>query len=182
MESEDTKDSEETEEEELPVVTSPVSVCAHAERMTRESTEMARAEIFLIGAMDKNSKSEKPTLGCYRMQRTSTAKWLLILSLVFVFGYFGFDKFAHPLTWIGWLPVWMDNLGGLPKNLWLNIIGALEIIFAIMLLIPLRKVQQAAAILMILHLIAVLTQVGWNDVAVRDIGIMISGIALLALL
>jgi hypothetical protein len=30
--------------------------------------------------------------------------------------------------------------------------------------------------------LAVLTQVGWNDTAVRDIGIMVSAIALLALL
>ncbi len=116
------------------------------------------------------------------MQRNSVAKWLLILGLVFVFGDFGIDKFLHPIFWIGWLPSWMDGLAGLPKDGWLKIIGALEILFSIFLLIPVRKLQQTGAILMILHLIGILTQVGWNDVAVRDIGIMVSAIALLALL
>ncbi len=116
------------------------------------------------------------------MQRPNSAKWLLILGLVFVFGYFGFDKFLHPLVWIGWLPLWMDNLGGLPSAAWLKLIAASELLFAILLLIPVKRVQQTAAILIILHLLGILTQVGWNDIAVRDIGIMVSAIALLALL
>lgn len=116
------------------------------------------------------------------MQRQNIVKWLLIAALVFVFGDFGIDKFMHPDNWIGWLPVWMDGLGGLPKNSWLEIIGALEVLFALMILIPVRAVQKTGVILMILHLVAVLTQTGWNDVAVRDIGLMISAIALLAAL
>jgi uncharacterized membrane protein len=116
------------------------------------------------------------------MQRTNIAKWLLILGLVFVFGDFGIDKFMHPNVWMGWLPDGMDGLGGLPKDAWLKLIGAAEILFAFLLLIPVKRVQQTGAILVILHLLAVLTQVGWNDTAVRDIGIMVSAIALLALL
>lgn len=116
------------------------------------------------------------------MQRTNIAKWLLILGLVFVFGDFGFDKFIHPDIWIGWLPNWMDNLGGLPKDAWLKLIGSAELLFAVLLLIPVKRVQQTGVILIILHLLGVLTQVGWNDTAVRDISIMISAIAVLALL
>ncbi|HVW66820.1 MAG TPA: hypothetical protein VHA78_03755 [Candidatus Peribacteraceae bacterium] len=116
------------------------------------------------------------------MQRQKVVKWLLIAALVFVFGDFGIDKFAHPDIWIGWIPNWMDGLGGLPKSSWLQLIGALEVLFALMLLIPVRAIQKAGAILIVLHLVGVLTQVGWNDVAVRDIGLMISAIALLAAL
>lgn len=116
------------------------------------------------------------------MQRPNSAKWLLILSLVFVFGFFGIDKFVHPLTWIGWLPVWIDGLGGLPKDAWLKLVGAAEIIFALLLLFPVKRVRQAGVLLLIVHMLGILTQVGWNDIAVRDIGIMISAIALLALL
>jgi len=116
------------------------------------------------------------------MQRPNSAKWLLIISLVFVFGYFGIDKFINPLTWLGWLPAWMDGLGGLPKDSWLKLVAILEILFAILLLIPVKTVQKIGVILITLHMLGILTQVGWNDIAVRDIGIMMSGIALLALL
>lgn len=116
------------------------------------------------------------------MQRPNSAKWLLILSLVFVFGYCGIDKFIHPLTWIGWLPVAMDGLGGLPKESWLKLIAIAEIFLAALLLIPVKTVQKITVILMVLHMLGVLTQVGWNEMAVRDIGIMMSAIALLALL
>lgn len=116
------------------------------------------------------------------MRRPTVALWLLIFSLVFVFGYFGIDKFIHPAAWIGWLPDWMNGLGGLSKDAWLKLTGASEILFAILILIPVRQSQRIGAIFMILHLLAILTQVGWNDIAVRDINIMISCIALLALL
>ena len=116
------------------------------------------------------------------MQRQSIARWILVAGLVFVFGYFGVDKFLNPLDWIGWIPDWIDGMMGTSKNIWLQIIGGSEILFAAMLLIPVRNLQRAASILMALHLLGVLTQVGWNDVAVRDIGILIADIALLFLL
>lgn len=116
------------------------------------------------------------------MQRESYAKWLLIAGLAFVFGYFGIDKFVHPDIWIGWMPTWMDGLLGLNRDVWLNITGAAEVVIAVLLLIPVRVVQRAGAILVALHLIAVLTQVGWNDVGIRDIGLLLSAISLAFLL
>ncbi len=116
------------------------------------------------------------------MQRCTVAKWLLVFSLVFVFGYFGIDKFVHPQTWVYWMPDWMEGMGGLPNLSWLKLIAIAEILFCILLLIPVRSVQRIGIILITLHMLGILTQVGWNDIAVRDIGIMMSGIALLALL
>lgn len=115
------------------------------------------------------------------MQRHSAAKFILIACLVFVFGYFGIDKLIHPDYWIGWIPEWMGNFG-LSRNAWLTVIGLTEALFAILLLIPVRRVQQAGAVLIALHLVAILTQVGWNDVGVRDIGLLLSSLALLFLL
>lgn len=112
------------------------------------------------------------------MQRTSITKWLLIAGLAFVFWNFGIDKFIHPEIWIGWMPLWMDGLMGLPRETWLSIVGASETFFAILLLIPVRKVRMAGAILVAVHLAVILTQVGWNDIGVRDIGLMMSALAL----
>lgn len=116
------------------------------------------------------------------MDRNRLARGFLIAGLAFVFGYFGIDKFIHPLVWIGWMPPWMDGLLGFSKDVWLQITGALEIFFSLLLIIPVRRMQQTGAILVALHLVAVLTQTGWNDIAIRDIGLMLSSLALLLML
>lgn len=108
----------------------------------------------------------------------TTPRWLLILGLAFVFGYFGIDKFWHPILWIQWIPDWMDGLIGMNKDAWLKLIGASEIILAVGLLLPSYLIQRIAAALCGLHLLGVLTQTGWNDVAVRDIGLLAIAITL----
>lgn len=116
------------------------------------------------------------------MQRKTYADLLLTAGLAFVFIYFGVDKFVHPQWWIGWMPEWMDGLLGLSNNAWMHITGVLEILFAVMLLIPVRIIRQSGAILCALHLVAVLTQTGWNDIAVRDIGLLLMSLGLFALM
>lgn len=78
------------------------------------------------------------------------------------------------------MPTWMEGLAGLSRDGWMYLTGASEIIIAIMLVIPLRVVRQTGAILAALHLVAVLTQTGWNDVAVRDIGLLFMSLGLFA--
>jgi len=116
------------------------------------------------------------------MGRNDIARGLLIAALAFVFGAFGIWKFASPILWIGWIPLWMEGLLGLTRDTWLQVIGAIEIILAVLLLIPHRRLRQIAAILMALHLVAVLTQTGWNDITVRDTALLLSTFALLLLL
>ena len=121
-------------------------------------------------------------IGFWHMQRNLIAQFLLTAALVLVFGYFGIDKFVHPELWLGWIPLWMDNVLGLPREMWLKVIGASEAFFALLLLIPLRRVRMTGAILIALHLVAILTQVGWNDIAVRDLGLLLASLSLLFLL
>jgi uncharacterized membrane protein len=108
--------------------------------------------------------------------------WLLLAAFILVFGYFGIDKFVHPLLWTGYLPLWMHGLLGMDKNIWIKIVGASEIGMALLLLIPHIYARLAGTIFVILHLAAVLVQVGWNDIGVRDIGLMLAAGALLVLL
>ena len=116
------------------------------------------------------------------MDRKSLTTILLTTGLVLVFGYFGVDKFLSGFLWVGFLPAWMDGFSGLSKNIWIQIVGAIEIVLAVMLLVPVRKVRQAGITLIALHLLGVLWQVGWNDIGVRDIGLLFSSLALLTLL
>lgn len=116
------------------------------------------------------------------MQRKNSAHLVLIAGLAFVFLVFGVEKLTTPIVWIQWIPSWMEGLLGMSRDLWLTIIGITEIVFGLMLLLPIRRVRQVASVLIIGHLLVILTQTGWNDIAVRDIGLLMSAVALLLLL
>lgn len=121
-------------------------------------------------------------LDWHSMERKRLPEYFLTAALVFVFAWFGIDKFTHPSIWTGFLPAWMDGLAGMPASTWILIIGAQELLFAVMLLVPVRRVRQLGALLIALHLVGVVAQVGWNDIGVRDIGLLLSSLALLTLL
>lgn len=116
------------------------------------------------------------------MQSRSAARWLLTAALVLVFGSFGIMKFTSPLLWIGWIPLWMEGFLTFTRETWLQIFGVLEILLALLLLTPQRTIQRIITALMALHLLAVLTQTSWNDIGIRDLGLLLSSIALLFLL
>lgn len=114
--------------------------------------------------------------------KRSLALWMLIAAFVLVFGYFGIDKFLNPLLWTGFLPVWMNGLLNQPLNVWIKVIGAMEIGLAVLLLIPHWRVRQVAGILIALHLVSVLAQVGWNDIGARDLALLLASIAMVCLI
>ncbi len=80
------------------------------------------------------------------------------------------------------MPSWLEGFAGLSRETWMQVTAILEIIFGLMVLIPHRNIRRLGALLMALHLVAVLTQTGWNDIAVRDIGLLMSAVSLLLLL
>jgi len=118
------------------------------------------------------------------MQPQTLARRFLTASLVIVFGVFGIMKFASPLLWIGWIPLWMEGFLSPTRDTWLRVFGAFEILLALLLLlIPKKKIRRGAVALMALHLLVVLTQTGlWNDIGIRDLGLLLSSLALFTLL
>ena len=117
------------------------------------------------------------------MERKRLAVYVLGAGLIIVFAWFGIDKFRNAYLWVGFLPSWIDGALGMSKNVWIRVIGAFEILLAVMLAVPYRPVRQAAAALMALHLAGILTQVGINnDVGIRDIGLTMMSAGLFILL
>ena len=112
------------------------------------------------------------------MSPITTAKWTLALGTAFVFAYFGIVKFTEPSLWIFWMPDWMDGLFGMNNHTWMNITAVAELVMAVMVLVPVRMLQKVGALLASLHLVAILTQVGWNETAVRDLGLLCMTVAL----
>lgn len=117
------------------------------------------------------------------MNRKNLSFMFLISGLALVLAWFGIDKFRNGYIWVGFLPVWMDGFLGFSKNIWIVVIGILELIFAALIVIPVRRVRQAGAGLIILHLAGILSQTGINnDVGMRDVGLLFMSAALLSLL
>ena len=121
------------------------------------------------------------------MDRNRIARYVLTGSLVLVFGLFGIQKFTDPFLWIGFVPTWLEGALGLTRDQWLQIIGAVEILSAVALLVPVRRVRQVAAVAMIVQLLGILSQVvgqgGWTDpLFIRDIAILLQVVVLLILL
>lgn len=116
------------------------------------------------------------------MDRRRIAIWLLTAGNVIVFGLFGAEKLYKPKSWIDWMPAWIDGFAGLPVAQWLTVIGITEILMALFLLLPFRRLRQAGALLISLHLIAIIFEIGWNEIAIRDIGLAMGSLALLMLL
>lgn len=116
------------------------------------------------------------------MTNTATARYTLAAGLAFVLVVFGIDKFLHPLVWIGWIPKSFDGLIGMSQGTWLRLIGTVEVFLGVLVIVPKALVQKIASVLIALHLVAILTQTGWNDIAVRDIGLLFMTIGLFYLL
>jgi uncharacterized membrane protein len=116
------------------------------------------------------------------MQQSDIARMILAAGLACVFIAFGIDKFLNPVLWVGWIPPWLQGATGMSAEAWLPWIGGGEVAAGILTLIPKRRLQNAGTILIILFLLAVLPIVGWNETGIRDIGLLLSAVALLMLL
>lgn len=112
------------------------------------------------------------------MSPTQNARLTLAIGLAFVLGYFGIDKFIHPLNWIAWMPNWMDGLAGMSTNTWLSLIGGFETLLALGLYTPWKNIQHWTALIVALHLTSVVLVVGWNDIGIRDAGLTCAASAL----
>lgn len=104
---------------------------------------------------------------------------LLVLGLAYVFLSFGIQKIIMTDHWIGWMPVWMEGLMGMSMVTWTKMVGAIEIIFGVGLIIP--KTRTIAAVLMALHLLPVLYVTRFSDIGVRDTGLLLMTLSILAL-
>lgn len=116
------------------------------------------------------------------MERNSVAVGFLTAALVLIFGYFGIDKFLHPLLWIGWVPLWLEGVFGLTRAILLQVIGVIELVTALLILCPLQTIRRAGTGLAIAQLLGIITQTGWNDVGARDTAILLSALSLFLLL
>jgi uncharacterized membrane protein YkgB len=111
---------------------------------------------------------------------TKISYFLLRLGLAFVFLWFGVDKFIHPNYWINaWVPSWFSNLLNrfhIETLSFIYINGIFEI--AVGLGFIFNIFIRLFALLASLFLFAIIIQVGFNEVIIRDIGLLGATLAL----
>jgi uncharacterized membrane protein len=102
------------------------------------------------------------------------AKWFIRIGLAFVFIYFGIDKLINPINWLGYIPAWIEAMMPLRQFVLAN--GVIEIILGLGLLYD--KTLRIAANIIVLFLAGVIASLGFDEVTVRDTGLLFMAIAL----
>jgi len=110
-----------------------------------------------------------------------TYKTLTKLSPVFlrygialVFLWFGLNQLLYASAWVAWLPTWVSSLPIEPLVfIYLN--GVLEVVLGSFLAFGLFT--RLSALLLSLHLFGIAFSLGYNDIAIRDIGLAIATFA-----
>jgi len=95
----------------------------------------------------------------------------------------GIDKYAKVLTndWPGYLAPWLVDLLPFSAQTAMYIVGAVEILAAILVAIKPRYASFVVAAWLAGIIIDLLTYSGFYDVALRDFGLLIGAVALAAL-
>lgn len=99
---------------------------------------------------------------------------ILRVGIALVFLWFGASQLSNAADWIGWLPGWVLKLPIAPTT-FVYINGALEVIGGALLLIGVSV--RLAAFLLALHMAGIVAAVGYNEIGVRDFGILCATIA-----
>ena len=96
----------------------------------------------------------------------------LRIGMGLVFLWFGSNQLINPEDWIGYLPSFL--LGVARPELFMYGNGTLEVVLGVCLVAGLFV--RLSAVILALHLIGIISSLGYNAVAVRDFGLMMATI------
>jgi len=117
------------------------------------------------------------------------APMVLRIGLALVFLWFGVNQLLFPKTFIGYLPSWIvqDSMGighilysifsilpgGPSTSIYLN--GLLEVVLGLLLIAGI--LTRATALFLTIHLLIICFSLGYNDIAIRDLGLSMATLA-----
>jgi uncharacterized membrane protein YphA (DoxX/SURF4 family) len=112
---------------------------------------------------------------------------VLRIGMSLVFLWFGFNQLINPESFLGYLPQWIiphsayiihehaiQILHNLPSVAHLIIMGngIFETAFGLLLILGIYV--RISALLLSMHMLFIMTMLGYNDIAVRDFGILVA--------
>lgn len=101
---------------------------------------------------------------------------VLRLGLAAVFLWFGFSQLFDGINWVSSVPEWAVNLISLPPAMIVLTNGLLEVVFGSILAMGLWT--RFASLVLALHLVPIMLNIGFTPIGVRDFGLMMATIAL----
>jgi len=96
------------------------------------------------------------------------APTVLRLGLSFVFLWFGINQLIDPSNFMGYLPEFLLNLSFASSLVMLN--GFVDLLEGLFFLSG--KFVRPTAIVAFVHLFAITLSLGYNDIAIRDVGLL----------
>lgn len=96
---------------------------------------------------------------------------LLRYAIGAVFFWFGFSQMLDAASWTGFLPGWVSSLP-ISQTTFVLFNGIFEVVFALLLVVGVYT--RWAALLLSLHLFGIAFSLGYNDVAIRDLGLALA--------
>lgn len=106
---------------------------------------------------------------------SNSATVLLRIALGLVFLWFGSNQLMNPSGWSGFLPDVALSFPLSPETL-IQANGSFEILFAVLLLVGFFT--RIVALLLAIHLGAIVLSVGFNEIGVRDFGLTCATLSL----
>jgi uncharacterized membrane protein YphA (DoxX/SURF4 family) len=100
---------------------------------------------------------------------------VLRIGIAVVFLWFGFSQLKNPAQWTRMMPDYVNAIFPLAKSTLIYMNGILEILLAILLLLGLWT--RTVSGLITLHLIHIITIVGYGAVGARDVAIALAALA-----
>jgi uncharacterized membrane protein YphA (DoxX/SURF4 family) len=97
------------------------------------------------------------------------ARPLTRIGISFVFLWFGVNQIFNPSDFMGYLPEMILALESASTIVVLN--GVAELVLGLLLLFG--KWTRFVALVLALHLVGIISSLGYNDIAVRDVGLFI---------
>ena len=96
---------------------------------------------------------------------------VLRYAVCFVILWFGINQLINPNYFLGYVPSWVP----LSANLLIMINGIFEVVFGGLLLMGLFT--RFSALILSLHMLVIAIGLGYNDIAIRDVGLALAAFA-----
>src|SRR5689334_2860139 len=106
----------------------------------------------------------------------SGAKAVLRYGFAVVFLWFGLSQILNPGQWLGFIPAWITAISGLSAHTFVLGNGIFEVACALLLVCNIWT--QWVALLLFLHMISIVTDVGATAIGVRDLGLSVALLSL----
>ncbi len=102
---------------------------------------------------------------------------ILRIGLAAVILWFGVNQLLNPQQWVGFVPAWLSNVAPLMIFVYINAI--FEVGLSLLLLS--NNFVKLSSILLSIHLVLIILELGYNGVAVRDVGILVGFLSLISM-